>query len=215
MAHRGTPEEQGQFEHLLDKGLWLALQHSKALARENRPLAEADICKLHKLAFQQAWPGIAGEYRGVDIDAFEPIADLPPHHSLVPGEMLSFGRELEKRTGEGPGDAPEAVRLAIWAHMETVRIHPFQDGNGKTARFLMDAILMRYVTGPPRNLVIPPDTKERYMDCVQHARQGRSEPFEALIADLLDAMVRQEERRIAALVRLMERKRAKRGKAGV
>lgn len=162
-------------------------------------MSAADVCELHSLLFSRAWPDQAGQYRTVDVDAFAPIGDLPPHWSAVPGEMLLFGRELEERSSGSPGEAAEAVDLAIWAHMELVRIHPFQEGNGKTARLLMNVFLMRNVTAPTRPLDIPPSLRDRYMTCVQEARQGRPGPFSALIADLLERIVEAEERRTSLL----------------
>jgi Fic family protein len=142
---------------------------------------------------------MAGEYRTVEVDAFAPISDLPPHPSAVPGEMVRLGQELEQRSAVEPADAAEAVDMAIWAHMELVRIHPFQEGNGKTARLLMNVVLMRHVTTPTRPVDIPPSIRERYVMCVQEARQGRPEPFVALVADLLERMAEIEERRASFL----------------
>jgi len=36
-----------------------------------------------------------------------------------------------------------ALRVAVWAHVEVVRIHPFEDGNGRTSRALMSWVLVR------------------------------------------------------------------------
>lgn len=56
--------------------------------------------------------------------------------------LLPRGEELDR-------DGLQAViELAAWTHSEWVRIHPFGNGNGRTARILTNAILMRY--GPPR-----------------------------------------------------------------
>lgn len=172
----------------------MALQFAKKVARENRPIPEATIKEIHRRIFEKCWPDQAGRYREVDVDAFEPIADQPPHWTAVEGEMLLFGRELEIRTAIAPATPADAVVLAIWAHMELVRVHPFQEGNGKTARLLMDVILMRHVIGPKRPLVLPFAYRDRYMDVVQQARRGESLPFENLIADLLDLTLRREER---------------------
>jgi Fic family protein len=145
-----------------------------------------EIIQLHEKIFSEAWPDHAGRYRGpgVEIDAFP--ADLPPHSSEVRGEMLVFGRELQERTVDAQIPPIEEVDLAIWAHMELVRVHPFQEGNGKTARLLLASIMMRNVTGPTRPLVIPGEDRERYLTAVRSARQGREEPFQDLIAALLE-----------------------------
>lgn len=172
----------------------MALQHAKKVAREGQPIPEATIKEIHHKIFETCWPDQAGRYRKVDVDAFEPIADQPPHWTAVEGEMLLFGRELEERTASAPASPAEAVVLGIWAHMELVRVHPFQEGNGKTARLLMDVILMRHVIGPKRPLVLPLAYRDRYMDAVQRARAGDSRPFEGLVADLLDRTLRREER---------------------
>jgi hypothetical protein len=144
--------------------------------------------------FQYAWPDMAGCYRRVEVDAFAPIGDLPPHPDDVPGCMHRFGEDLAVRTSAAPADAAAAVELARWTHMELVRIHPFQEGNGKTARLAMNVIIMRHVTGPTLPLDIPPGFRERYMTCVQEARQERPDAFEDLIADLLEQTVERLER---------------------
>jgi len=41
-----------------------------------------------------------------------------------------------------------AMRVAVWAHAELVRIHPFEDGNGRTARMISDYILIRLDMDP-------------------------------------------------------------------
>lgn len=112
---------------------------------------------------------------------------------MVDAEMRVFGSDLEAQTAREPDDAAAAVRIGIWAHMELVRIHPFYEGNGKTARLLMDVILMRYVLGPKRGLILPPSLRDRYIDAVQAHRTGNGAVFEALVVDLLELTLRREE----------------------
>ncbi len=183
----------------------MALQHAKHLAGGDRAISDADVVELHRLIFHRAWPSQAGEYRQSDVDAFDPIADLPPHHSVIRGEMLRFGRELQERTSEDPGTPAEAVECAIWTHMEAVRIHPFQEGNGRTARLAMNILLMRHVSGPSRPVEIPGTMRDRYLDCVQAARLGNTSPFADLLGDCLELMLlkaeREQERRLRATPR--------------
>jgi len=56
------------------------------------------------------------------------------------------------------GDGLSAViELAAWAHAEWVRIHPFANGNGRTARMWANAIFMRYGLDPVVRLRPRPD----------------------------------------------------------
>jgi hypothetical protein len=49
------------------------------------------------------------------------------------------------------------IDVAAWAHSEWVRIHPFMNGNGRTARMWANAILMRYGLDPVVRLRPRPD----------------------------------------------------------
>jgi len=49
------------------------------------------------------------------------------------------------------------IDLCAWAHAEWVRIHPFGNGNGRTARILANALLMRYGLPPVVRLRPRPD----------------------------------------------------------
>ena len=37
----------------------------------------------------------------------------------------------------------EAIALSAWTHAEFVKIHPFPDGNGRTARLIMNYQLIK------------------------------------------------------------------------
>lgn len=108
--------------------------------------------------------------------------------------MLLYGRELASLTRTPPVTAADAVKRGIYAHMELVRIHPFQDGNGKTARFMLDIILMRDVMGTSRRLIFPASQRAKYMAAVQTHRAGKPSEFESLILKLLELTLRREER---------------------
>nr|WP_253913425.1 Fic family protein [Pseudoruegeria sp. HB172150] len=62
--------------------------------------------------------------------------------------------------GEGPSDKDElnaVIELCAWAHAEWVRIHPFANGNGRTARIWAGFIAMRYGLPPFVRLRPRPD----------------------------------------------------------
>ncbi len=85
----------------------------------------------------QKWPG---RYRAGGIfvpgpDRFEPMY-TGPDPDLVPGLM----RELIDWLRAGDPDAPAYARAAM-AHLNLVAIHPWRDGNGRTARALHTLVL--------------------------------------------------------------------------
>ena len=60
------------------------------------------------------------------------------------------------------------VELAAMFHYRYIRIHPFEDGNGRIARLLMNFILLRY--GYPM-IVIRSKNKKAYLDALGKADQ--------------------------------------------
>ena len=62
----------------------------------------------------------------------------PPSWEAVRQEMKNFIEDYKiKKENTHP------VELAAWVHAEFIRIHPFQDGNGRSARLLLNFILMK------------------------------------------------------------------------
>jgi Fic family protein len=51
-------------------------------------------------------------------------------------------RSLEENTAD-PAYEPSAVHIAVWAHAQLIRIHPYEDGNGRSTRALMNWVLVR------------------------------------------------------------------------
>lgn len=72
------------------------------------------------------------------------------------------------------------IHIAAVAHYNMVRIHPFDDGNGRGARILMNLILMRQGHFPA---VIRTETKRRYLEALSLADQGKLAPFIAFVAE--------------------------------
>ena len=86
----------------------------------------------------------------------------------VSGALAAFEEILQRAvsvldarypTGRGlDGDGLAAViDLCAWAHAEWIRIHPFANGNGRTARIWANALLMRYGLPPAVRLRPRPD----------------------------------------------------------
>ena len=67
-----------------------------------------------------------------------------------------------------------AIRNSAWLHAEIIRVHPFEDGNGRTSRALMNLVLVRLGLRP-----IPIEApKQEYLACLNHYyRTQQLEPF--------------------------------------
>jgi Fic family protein len=78
---------------------------------------------------------------------------------------------------------------AVLGHFLFVYIHPYMDGNGRLARFLMNLMLVPagYVW-----TVVPVERRQEYMDALEQASSfANIVPFAAFIADLAKAQARQ------------------------
>jgi fido (protein-threonine AMPylation protein) len=146
----------------------------------NIPLTESDVRNLHRLAMQRERPDIAGQYSNVHRyvrtktgrHGFPPPAEIRPL-------MHSFGRWL--------GSAPDTPETAFAAHRYLVDIHPFNDGNGRTARLLMNLVLTRGGYPP---IVVRPEDRLGYLRASQQSQAGcGSETLDTLLYDRLRATI--------------------------
>jgi Fic family protein len=121
---------------------WHAMLQVEAWGRERTPLSEEIIRKLHAIV-ERGPRRKASEYRTlqnvVRDSASGGIVYLPPEAKDVPklmADLVEWIRQAEKT------ELPAAV-IAGLTHYQFVTIHPFMDGNGRTARLLATLILHR------------------------------------------------------------------------
>ncbi|KXG08349.1 Adenosine monophosphate-protein transferase and cysteine protease IbpA [Anoxybacillus sp. P3H1B] len=73
------------------------------------------------------------------------------------------------------------VPLAAKLHFRLVYIHPFADGNGRTARLMMNFILMHHGY-PPAIIKASPEHRLKYYESLEKASvEGELEPFTELV----------------------------------
>jgi Fic family protein len=163
-------------DHLEALGHRDALGYVRARATETRPIRETDVRAIHRLVLQRVEPEDAGRY-SIHQRAIAGSPLMLPSPAEIPALMGDFAQWL--------ATAPPDVDTAFTAHARLVRIHPFSDGNGRTARLLMNLLLLR-AGYPP--LVIAPEHRARYIDALQ-AMQLHDDParYEALMAERLEA----------------------------
>ncbi|MGA2569681.1 MAG: Fic family protein [Terracidiphilus sp.] len=116
----------------------------------------------------------------------------------VAAELVSFERKLHALIREmdamlPAGEEPDADRLAAvldfcaWVHAEWIRIHPFANGNGRTARLWANCIAMRYRLPP--FIRLRPRPNSGYAEAGAKAMQGDWKPTAAVFRRLLDALL--------------------------
>lgn len=155
-----------------------AYDYMLTLARSDRLSISEDVIRhLHYLFYNGIDPEAAGEYRKGQV-FIAGSEYLPPAAEEVPACMAAFVTELTEKRGK-----LHPVELAAYAHRRLVDIHPFQDGNGRTARLLMNLILINrgYCI-----VSIPPVLRHDYIVALQQAqRENRpsDEAFVKLIAE--------------------------------
>jgi Fic family protein len=113
----------------------------------------------------------------------------------VIAELTRFEAKLQTLVAEldtllPVGQEPDADQLAAiidlcaWVHAEWVRIHPFANGNGRTARFWANSLAMRY--GLPPFVRLRPRPDAGYGKAGTKAMQGDWKPTATVFRRLLD-----------------------------
>lgn len=135
----------------------------KLLVKAGKPITENEILAIHREILTKIDDQNAGRYRTVSVRIAGSTVILP--NSLkVPELMKKFVAKITTSQ-----DHP--VKVAADAHYQLVSIHPFTDGNGRTARLLMNLILL--LSGYPA-AIIKPEERLKYLTSLEKAQLGGS-----------------------------------------
>ncbi len=167
-------------DHLEATGHRDALRYMRELAKVNESLLESDIRNLHRLIVGAIDPEEAGKYSSHERTITGSSIVLPGPHE-IPALMQELVAELNI--------TPDTPEKAFNAHERLVSIHPFSDGNGRTARLLMNLLLLRQGFPP---LAILPEDRRTYHDRLEafRLRNEREEYHEFLYQRLLTSLER-------------------------
>ena len=140
-------------------------------------VSEDTVLRLHKLFYNRIDSEKAGVYRSerVLITGTEHLPSLPGE---VPARMQAFISELNDKW-----ETTHPVALSAYAHKGLVDIHPFVDGNRRTARLLMNLIV---VSHGYQLISISPILRVDYINALEAGRHGggiKKEAFDRFIAE--------------------------------
>lgn len=157
MTNRPHNEEEMQKREAV--GVIRASRFVRKYAKSHEPITMQTVCKIHEEIFREVWSDIAGKYRKENLEITD-SKHLPTHHSEVVSLMEIKERELQEKLhnledAEGIimtdqdsdlviDSIDQIVRVAAWLQHIITFVHPFREGNGRTARLASNLILERY-----------------------------------------------------------------------
>jgi Fic family protein len=154
---------------------------------KERPLTESDIKELNKTILKEPFWKEAKNYEGKPSRKLIKIGeykDSPNSVELPNGEMFEYASPTDTPILMGEmmdwyrkeiqkGELHPAV-LAAFLHYKFVRIHPFDDGNGRVSRLLMNYVLLQN-NFPP--VIVKSLDKKNYIGALNSADAGDLEAF--------------------------------------
>lgn len=163
-----------------------AINHAEAidfveeLVAKQEVLTEHILKQVHYLVLKNIENENAGRYRNYNV-RISGSTHQPPEHFKVREEMEQLFAWYEEKK-----DILHPVELASLFHFKFVYIHPFSDGNGRTARLMMNMILMQFGY-PPAIIKAKPEQRIRYYETLEMASvHGQTKEFVQLIADCVE-----------------------------
>ena len=178
ILHGLTAHGKPMRDHLDVEGHDTAVKAIEFAVKEEQGLTETFIRNLHRVLLKEPYDVRAitpdgkpttrritiGQYKTAPNNVKTSTGEI--YHFLPPEQVKPAMTDLvdRLRSQEEKGEHP--IIVAANFHYEFVRIHPFDDGNGRMARLLMNLILIKhgYTIAMVRR-----DTREEYLDGLERA----------------------------------------------
>lgn len=201
MTERPCTEEELQKGEAI--GVIRASRFVRKYAHSHKNININTILSIHKEIFKDIWPDIAGKLRDENLEIAH-SSHLPAHFSKVSklmdildielkeflkkldiseGVILNITNDFNEKTIE---EIEKVVRLSAWIHHQITYIHPFREGNGRTARLAGNLILERYgLVGI--SIKMEKENKNEY--CNALAQIDKISDYEPLVSLISDGLV--------------------------
>lgn len=136
-------EESNLIEGIGPEGLDDSVKAWRYIKRQ-KSITAVELLKMHKLLMRRLDPRIAGEFRNINVMVGNRICPLPSIAKKQTEELLisKFNRARFKNLEKG--------KLKYYAeickndHISYEKNHPFEDGNGRTGRILLNWQRLQY-----------------------------------------------------------------------
>jgi cell filamentation protein len=180
-----TPSAEDNLLNLTDKNS-INEQEAKGIALAELYLLGLDtdatittglVLEIHRIAFGHLYDW-AGKWRTTNIL----VGQLePPHPHQVIQLMYQFVDNLNFQMTVS-NNREEHIDCLLYAHYEFIRIHPFNNGNGRTGRILMNLIAMKFGYKPLVLYYREGESRKVYIDAMKAADKGDIQPLRNLVS---------------------------------
>jgi Fic family protein len=149
-----------------------AIIYVEEIVRNQEDFSEWQVRNIHRLILNAIDQENAGVYRKENV-IIGGARHIPPDYFLVPEQMSQLVAWYFQSDGLHP------IARATMIHSDFVKIHPFVDGNGRTARLLMNLELMKNGYPP---IVIRKEIRAAYYDSLDKAHTtGNIDDFLSIV----------------------------------
>ena len=170
----------------------LAIYDVKKWSKETRRISVTDICNLNQTILLRDFYKEAITENGENTRRLIKVGkykEQPNSVQLSNGEMFHYAspQETPIKMKElmdwfNLNQTINPIVLAAEFHHRFILIHPFDDGNGRVSRLLVNYILMQNDLPP---IVIKKEHKKQYLLTLRLADAGNIEPFISFLGDRL------------------------------
>lgn len=195
LLHGITAEGKPLKDHLDIKGHNEAILLLDDVIKANRPLTETFLRELHEIILHEPYdrPAVTPDGKAttkrIEIGQYK---RSPNHVKTATGEIFYFASPEETPAkmndlmdwfvNETSKEIEHPLIIAAEFHYRFIRIHPFDDGNGRMARILMNLILMKFGFPP---VIIKTNEKAEYFRALQMADGGDLDSFTGYVGEQL------------------------------
>ncbi|GIK37895.1 MAG: cell division protein Fic [Chloroflexota bacterium] len=155
-------------EHLEVINHQQAIEYVETLVNSPDLITPFHLRQIHRLVLSRIDDTNAGQYRNLPVK-IAGSSHQPPDAWAIPQLIDDWGSWLN-----GPAQGLHPIERAAVAHHRLVAIHPFLDGNGRTARLVMNLLLLR--DGYPPTVILRANRRQYYRVLAQ-ADAGHEGPL--------------------------------------